>query len=110
MKTSTRAPLAALFAIDTPRTQLDKIEAADAERETPPEIRPAAYMAVTTSRPAPAGGNDRVVLLRVDCPYCEHIHVHSGGTVQHPMRGTRKARCVGRPARHLQYKLSGGEE
>lgn len=108
--TSTKPqPFAALFEINTPRTQLDNIQAAALEQQPEPEIRDATYTAVTTSRPTSEDPADRIVLLCVDCPYCEHRHVHPGGTVLHPKRGTRKARCVGRPARHLYYKLTGGE-
>jgi hypothetical protein len=36
-------------------------------------------------------------LLVVDCPYCEHQHVHPAGLAAAPRLCPRRSRCVGRP-------------
>lgn len=45
----------------------------------------------------------RVVLLRVECPFCLAEHVHAGGTVDTPIMGVRQAKCYGRPGEGLRY-------
>ncbi|MFF5759652.1 hypothetical protein ACFY7A_29990 [Streptomyces longwoodensis] len=36
-------------------------------------------------------------LLVVDCPFCDHQHVHSAGLAAAPRVCPRRSRCVGRP-------------
>ncbi|NEC90450.1 hypothetical protein [Streptomyces sp. SID12501] len=36
-------------------------------------------------------------LLVVDCPFCDHQHVHSAGLASAPRVCLRRSRCVGRP-------------
>ena len=36
-------------------------------------------------------------LLVVDCPFCDHRHVHSAGLASAPRVCPRRSRCVGRP-------------
>ncbi|MFH8805508.1 hypothetical protein ACH4F6_39205 [Streptomyces sp. NPDC017936] len=36
-------------------------------------------------------------LLVVDCPFCDHQHVHPAGLASAPRVCPRRSRCVGRP-------------
>ncbi|MGW3416490.1 hypothetical protein [Streptomyces phaeochromogenes] len=36
-------------------------------------------------------------LLVVDCPFCDHQHVHSAGLAEAPRVCLRRSRCIGRP-------------
>lgn len=111
-KITEQGPLTALFAIPTTRMVLQRAEenGKPEEPEIIPETREASYTTVVTGVTDPDDHNGRILALRVNCPYCEHIHIHPGGTTSKPRKGTRAARCVGRPARGLFYKLTGGEE
>jgi hypothetical protein len=37
------------------------------------------------------------VLLVVDCPFCDHQHVHPAGLASAPRACPRTSRCIGRP-------------
>ncbi|MFK0151167.1 hypothetical protein ACIQVK_03680 [Streptomyces sp. NPDC090493] len=110
-ETTEQGPFAALFNIPTTRMQLQRAEqnGKTAQPEITPEIREASYITVVTGVEDPDDPDGRILALRVTCPYCGHTHIHSGGTTSKPRTGTRAARCVGRPARGLFYKLTGGE-
>lgn len=36
-------------------------------------------------------------LLVVDCPFCDHQHIHAAGLAAAPRTCPRRSRCVGRP-------------
>jgi hypothetical protein len=40
---------------------------------------------------------ERRALLVVDCPFCDHQHVHTAGLASAPRVCLRRSRCVGRP-------------
>lgn len=39
----------------------------------------------------------KLLLLVVDCPYCDHTHVHTGGHAGAPRLCIRRSRCIGTP-------------
>ena len=41
-------------------------------------------------------GEPRVNLV-VDCPFCDHQHIHSAGLASAPRVCPRRSRCIGRP-------------
>ncbi|MGW1617759.1 hypothetical protein [Streptomyces sp. NPDC002172] len=41
-------------------------------------------------------GETRAVLV-VDCPFCDHQHIHSAGLAKAPRVCPRQSRCIGRP-------------
>ncbi|MDQ0795604.1 hypothetical protein [Streptomyces sp. B1I3] len=41
--------------------------------------------------------NERRVHLVVDCPFCNHQHIHPAGLATAPRLCPRASRCVGRP-------------
>lgn len=65
----------------------------------PDELRHATARVVVTSAPDATDPKHRAkVLLVVDCPFCDHQHVHPGGRVGDIRLGERRARCIGRPS------------
>ncbi|MET8134660.1 hypothetical protein ABZV24_22355 [Streptomyces sp. NPDC005251] len=65
----------------------------------PAEAVPAHARRVVTGSPNMADPDRRsLVLLVVDCPFCEHQHIHAGGHVGALRLGERDSRCFGRPA------------
>lgn len=61
-------------------------------------MRPAAARLVVTNSPDRHDREQRpLVLLIVDCPYCEAQHIHPAGHPDAPRVCPRRARCVGRP-------------
>lgn len=67
-------------------------------RMDPDELRHAMARLVVTRDPDSADPQRRKkVLLVVDCPYCEHQHIHPGGWVGDVRIGERRARCIGQP-------------
>ncbi|MDH6141014.1 hypothetical protein P3T35_003027 [Kitasatospora sp. GP30] len=68
-----------------------------------PETRNATARWVTTRIPNRKGGWN--ALLVVDCPFCQNLHVHPGGTTMHPQLGTRQARCIGTATKGLEYRI-----
>lgn len=64
----------------------------------PDELRHATARLVVTRDPDPADPQHRKkALLVVDCPYCQHQHIHPGGWAGDVRLGERRARCVGQP-------------
>lgn len=64
----------------------------------PDELRHATARIVVTSAPDPADPRLRKrVLLVVECPFCNHQHIHPGGRVGDVRLGERRARCIGQP-------------
>ncbi|MFF3346105.1 hypothetical protein [Streptomyces sp. NPDC002779] len=65
-------------------------------------LRPALGMAAAAARLVPyrdtqfEDGQARALLV-VDCPFCDHQHVHSAGLASAPRVCPRRSRCVGRP-------------
>lgn len=67
-------------------------------RVDPDELRHALARIVVTSAPDPADPRLRNrVLLVVECPFCNHQHIHPGGRVGDVRLGERRARCIGQP-------------
>ncbi|KUL26608.1 hypothetical protein [Streptomyces regalis] len=67
-------------------------------RVDPDDLRHATARIVATSAPDLADPQRRKkVLLVVDCPFCDHQHIHPGGWVGDVRLGDRRARCVGQP-------------
>ncbi|MFD8882357.1 hypothetical protein ACFV0H_07515 [Streptomyces erythrochromogenes] len=61
-------------------------------------LAPAAARLVVTNSPAMADPEQRAqLLLVVDCPYCDHTHIHPAGHVGQPRLCLRRSRCVGTP-------------
>lgn len=53
---------------------------------------------VTTTSPDMADPERRpLLLLVVDCPFCDHQHIHPGGHIGAPRPCPRRSRCVGHP-------------
>jgi len=44
-----------------------------------------------------AQDNEQRVHLVVDCPFCDHQHIHAAGLATAPRLCPRTSRCVGRP-------------
>lgn len=64
----------------------------------PDELRHATARLVVTSAPDQADPQHRAkVLLVVDCPFCDHQHIHPGGHAGSVRLGDRRARCIGQP-------------
>ncbi|MGW3711438.1 hypothetical protein ACWDN6_14980 [Streptomyces albogriseolus] len=88
MNSSTALPL---FGEDT--------EQAEAEIQPPPA---ALGMAAAAARLVPyrdtqfEDGQPRAHLV-VDCPFCDHQHIHSAGLASAPRVCPRRSRCVGQP-------------
>lgn len=77
-------------------------------RVDPDELRHATARLVTTSAPDLADAQRRKkVLLVVDCPFCEHQHIHPGGWAGDVRRGERRARCIGQPGGRYLIKAVG---
>ncbi|MFD5862609.1 hypothetical protein [Streptomyces chartreusis] len=91
--TDTTAGQASLFGTD------DEPDVEQPESHVDPdELRHATARIVVTSAPDLADPQRRMkVLLVVDCPYCEHQHIHPGGWAGDVRLGERRARCVGQP-------------
>ncbi|MEU9789078.1 hypothetical protein AB0E27_00390 [Streptomyces sparsogenes] len=72
---------------------------ADPAPEQPPAgLCPASARLVRTSSPDLADPARRpLLLLVVDCPFCDRQHIHPGGHVDAPRPCPRRSRCVGRP-------------
>ncbi|MEU3292991.1 hypothetical protein ABZ722_11585 [Streptomyces longwoodensis] len=76
----------------------------DTERE-PAEIQPpapalgmaAAAARLVAYRDTQFEDGEPRALLVVDCPFCDHQHVHSAGLAAAPRVCPRRSRCVGRP-------------
>jgi hypothetical protein len=61
-------------------------------------LRPAVARLVNSSAPDMHDSARRpLAFLVVECPFCDHQHVHPGGHVGAPRLGQRRARCIGRP-------------
>ncbi|MGW6743749.1 hypothetical protein ACWGDX_24025 [Streptomyces sp. NPDC055025] len=60
------------------------------------DLAPASARLVTTSSPDMNDPERRpLLLLVVDCPYCDHQHIHPAGRTGEPRFGKRRLRCVG---------------
>ncbi|MFF7192647.1 hypothetical protein ACFZAM_02875 [Streptomyces sp. NPDC008079] len=70
-----------------------------APREVPTGgLRPAAARLVASRSPDRLDPEGRSLLfLVVDCPFCDHQHMHPGGYVGAPRVCPRRSRCIGRP-------------
>lgn len=91
--TDSTAGQASLFGTDDEPTEETPVSRVD-----PDELRQATARIVITTAPDPADPRHRMkALLVVDCPYCEHQHIHPGGWAGDVRLGERRARCVGRP-------------
>jgi hypothetical protein len=91
--TDSTAGQASLFDSDDEPTEETPVSSVD-----PDELRHAAARLVVTSSPDQADPQRRAkVLLVVDCPFCEHQHIHPGGHVGSVQLGERRARCIGQP-------------
>lgn len=72
-----------------------------APREDAPILgmRPAAAHLVNSTVPDMHDPEGRpLAFLVVQCPFCEHQHVHPGGHVGAPRLCPRRSRCIARPA------------
>ncbi|MDX2829444.1 hypothetical protein [Streptomyces scabiei] len=92
--TDSIAEQASLFGIDDePAEEQQAVSSVD-----PDELRHAtARLAVVSSPDLADPQRRKKVLLVVDCPFCEHQHIHPGGHVGSVQLGDRRARCVGQP-------------
>ncbi|MCP9209310.1 hypothetical protein [Streptomyces cucumeris] len=71
---------------------------APAPEQRPAGLRPAASRLVPTSSQDMADPQRRPLLhLVVDCPFCDHQHIHPGGHVGASRPCPRRSRCVGQP-------------
>ncbi|MFI0772344.1 hypothetical protein ACH4TQ_46875 [Streptomyces sp. NPDC021218] len=87
----------ALFGLD-PAAAEPPPRADPAPEPRPAGLRPAAARLVPTSSPDMADPARRpLLLLVVDCPFCNHQHIHPGGHVGAPRPCPRRSRCVGHP-------------
>ncbi|MEU9913155.1 hypothetical protein [Streptomyces sp. NPDC051001] len=89
--TDSTAEQASLFGTDDEPPAAQAVTGVD-----PDELRHATARVVATSAPDTADPQRRKkALLVVDCPYCEHQHVHPAGWVGDVRLGERRARCIG---------------
>lgn len=80
---------------DGPETEAERPATA---RPEPMGLRPARATLVATSSPDKADPQGRpLLMLVVDCPFCDHQHIHPGGHVGALRPCLRRSRCVGRP-------------
>ncbi|MFE8962130.1 hypothetical protein [Streptomyces iakyrus] len=88
MNTSTTLPL---FGEDTEQTE--------AEIQTPPAalgMAAAAARLVAYRDTQHEDGQPRAHLV-VDCPFCDHQHIHPAALASAPRACPRTSRCIGRP-------------
>lgn len=57
----------------------------------------AATARVVAYRDTQAQDGEQRALLVVDCPFCEHQHIHPAGLADKPRVCPRHSRCVGQP-------------
>ncbi|MFF7763117.1 hypothetical protein [Streptomyces griseorubiginosus] len=89
--TDSTAGQASLFGTDDEPAKEQAVSRVD-----PDELRHATARLVVTSTPDAADPQRRAkVLLVVDCPFCDHQHIHPGGWVGDVRLGDRRARCIG---------------
>lgn len=73
------------------------------EEDTPlapaqPGLAPAAARLITTRSPDMHDPEQRpLLLLVVDCPFCDHKHIHPAGHPDKPHLCLLRSRCVGTP-------------
>lgn len=78
-------------------------------RVDPDELRHATARIVITTAPDPADPQRRMkALLVVDCPFCQHQHIHPGGWAGDVRLGERRARCIGQPGGRYLLKAVNG--
>ncbi|MET8172819.1 hypothetical protein [Streptomyces clavifer] len=62
----------------------------------PRGLAPAAAQLIATRSPDTTDPEQRLLLLLVvDCPYCDRRHIHPGGHLGAPRLCIRNSRCVG---------------
>lgn len=88
MNSTTTLPL---FGEDTEQTE--------AEIQPPPAAlgMAAAAARLVAYRDTQFEDGELRALLIVDCPFCDHQHIHSAGLASAPRVCLRRSRCVGRP-------------
>jgi hypothetical protein len=98
VNTATAGPLS-LFFLGGDQVESHEPTAGPEPERTPQGLRPAAARLVTTTSPDRLDREQRpLVLLVVDCPFCDHQHIHPAGHRERPRLCPRRARCVGRAA------------
>lgn len=81
---------------DEPTTEAPTAPAARDRPEGVYGLRPATARLIAAHDGDPHHAEDRPKLyLVVDCPYCDHQHVHPGGHVGEPRYCIRNSRCIG---------------
>lgn len=87
-----------LFGLDGGSVEAPAAAAAEPEQPIVLGLRPASARLIVTSTPDMHDPDRRpLAFLVVDCPFCEHQHIHTGGHADAPRLCLRRSRCVGRP-------------
>lgn len=98
MKSTNAGPLS-LFATPGEAVESHEPTAGPKPERAPLGIRPATARLVRSTSPDRHAPERRPLLfLVVDCPFCDHQHVHPGGHPGAPRVCPRRSRCIGRPA------------
>jgi hypothetical protein len=97
VNTAIAGPLS-LFPIDGEQVESYGSTAGPEPERTPQGIRAAAARLVLTASTDRLDREQRpLMLLVVDCPFCDHQHIHPAGHPDRPRVCLRRSRCVGRP-------------
>ncbi|MEE4546751.1 hypothetical protein V2S66_32905 [Streptomyces sp. V4-01] len=95
---STTAGTLPLFPSTAEEAKSHEPTAGPAPERAPQGLRAASARLVITRSPDRLDRQQRpLVLLAVDCPFCDYQHIHPAGHPDRPRLCPRRSRCVGRP-------------
>lgn len=93
---STTAGTQRLFPATREEAEIDQPTGPTSER-APQGLQAASARLIVTTSPDRLDRQQRpLVLLAVDCPFCDHQHIHPAGHPDRPRLCPRRSRCVGR--------------
>lgn len=96
MKSTTAGKLP-LFATRRDEVESHEFTAGPTPERAPQGLKPAAARLIITRSPDRLDSHQLpLVLLAVDCPFCDHQHIHPAGHPDQPRLCPRRSRCVGR--------------